>query len=156
MGCSSPGSSVHGFSKQEYWSGLPFPSPGDLLQGSNPGLLHCRQILYHLSHQGSHKYPTHSLEKAVIYWYWIFCFHSPYNPGTVLIYSKCPQNLMLNWTNLNSVKVKADYVEEYCRLFAVWRCSTCEEIILKVAVLTMVSQEMILNGSKSILMWNTV
>ena len=23
-------------------------------QGSNPGLLHCRQILYHLSHQGSH------------------------------------------------------------------------------------------------------
>jgi len=23
------------------------------MQGSNPGLLHCRQILYHLSHQGS-------------------------------------------------------------------------------------------------------
>ena len=22
-------------------------------QGSNPGLLHCRQILFHLSHQGS-------------------------------------------------------------------------------------------------------
>ena len=43
------------FSKQEYWRGLPFPSPGVL---SNPGiepesLLHCRQILYHLSHQGS-------------------------------------------------------------------------------------------------------
>ena len=42
------------FSRQEYWSGLPFPSPGDLLtQVLNPGLLHCRQILYHLSHQGS-------------------------------------------------------------------------------------------------------
>ena len=28
------------FSRQEYWSGLPFPSPGDLLnQGSSPGLL---------------------------------------------------------------------------------------------------------------------
>ena len=26
---------------------------GILTQGSNPGLLHCRQILYHLSHQGS-------------------------------------------------------------------------------------------------------
>ena len=77
-----------GFLKQEYWSGLPFPSPGDLpnpgiksrsptlqtdslpsepprkpkstrvgslsllqgiypTQGSNPHLLHCRQILYH-------------------------------------------------------------------------------------------------------------
>ena len=43
-----------GFSRQEYWSGLPFPSPGDLPnQGSNLGLLYCRQTLYHLSHQGS-------------------------------------------------------------------------------------------------------
>ena len=43
-----------GFSRQEYWSGLPFPSPGIFpTQGSNPGLLHCRQTLYSLSHQGS-------------------------------------------------------------------------------------------------------
>ena len=35
------------FSRQEYWSGLPFPPPGIFLtQGSNLGLLHCRQILY--------------------------------------------------------------------------------------------------------------
>ena len=35
-----------GFSKQEYWSGLPFPSPGIFLtQGLNPGLPHCRQTL---------------------------------------------------------------------------------------------------------------
>jgi len=33
--CSPPGSSVHGISRQEYWSGLPFPSPGDL---PNPGI----------------------------------------------------------------------------------------------------------------------
>ena len=39
-----------GFSKQEDWSGLPVPSSGDL---PNPGLLHGRQISYHLSHQGS-------------------------------------------------------------------------------------------------------
>ena len=76
-----------GFSRQEYWSGLPSPPPGDLpnpwiehrspalqvdslpselpgkpkntglsvlqgiflTQGSNQGLLHCRQILYQLS-----------------------------------------------------------------------------------------------------------
>ena len=43
-----------GFSRQEYWSGLPCLLPGIFLtQGSNPGLLHCRQILYQLSHQGS-------------------------------------------------------------------------------------------------------
>ena len=40
-----------GFSRQEYWSGLPCLPPGDLPdQGSNPGLLHCRQNLYHLSY----------------------------------------------------------------------------------------------------------
>ena len=27
MDCSLPGSSVHGFSRQEYWSGVPSPSP---------------------------------------------------------------------------------------------------------------------------------
>ena len=36
------------FSRQKYWRGLPFPSPGDL--SDHP---HCRQILFHLSHQGS-------------------------------------------------------------------------------------------------------
>ena len=80
--------------RPEYWSGYPFPSPGDLpspgiqprspalqvgsfpaepqgkpkntgvgslsllqwifsTQGSNPGLLHCSQILYQLSYKGS-------------------------------------------------------------------------------------------------------
>ena len=39
--CSSKGKSL-----LEYWSGLPFPSPGDLPNlGSNPGLPHCRQYL---------------------------------------------------------------------------------------------------------------
>ena len=35
MDCSRPGFSVHGFSRQEYWSGLPFPSPGVL---PDPGI----------------------------------------------------------------------------------------------------------------------
>ena len=36
------------FSRQEYWNGLLFPSPGIFLtQGSNLGLPHCRQALYH-------------------------------------------------------------------------------------------------------------
>ena len=43
------------FSRPEYWSGVAF----SLLQGifptqrSNPGLLHCRRVLYQLSHKGS-------------------------------------------------------------------------------------------------------
>ena len=39
-----------GFPKQEYWSGLPFPS---LEPGIKPRSLHCRQILYCLRHQRS-------------------------------------------------------------------------------------------------------
>ena len=35
MDCSLPGSSVYGILQQEYWSRLPFPSPGDLL---DPGI----------------------------------------------------------------------------------------------------------------------
>ena len=42
------------FSRQECWSGYHSLLQGILLsQGSNPGLLHCRKILYHLSHRGS-------------------------------------------------------------------------------------------------------
>ena len=48
------GFSVHGISRQGYWSGLSFPSPGVFpTQGLNPGLLNCRQTLYHMSHQGN-------------------------------------------------------------------------------------------------------
>ena len=44
-----------GFSRQEYWSGLPCLPPGDLLHpGIKPwypaGSLRCRQILYCMSH----------------------------------------------------------------------------------------------------------
>ena len=35
MDCSPPGFSVHGFFRQEYWSGFPFPPPGDL---PDPGI----------------------------------------------------------------------------------------------------------------------
>ena len=35
MDCSPPGSSIHGFSRQEYWSGMPLPSPNGPTTGSN-------------------------------------------------------------------------------------------------------------------------
>ena len=36
-----------GFSRQEYWSGLPFPPPGGLPDpGIKPSSQHCRQILH--------------------------------------------------------------------------------------------------------------
>jgi len=43
------------FSRQGYWSGLPFPFLQGIFptQGSNPGLLYCGQILYGLDYRGS-------------------------------------------------------------------------------------------------------
>ena len=42
------------FSRQEYWMSCHFLLQGIFpTQGSNPGLPHCRQMLYCLSHQGS-------------------------------------------------------------------------------------------------------
>ena len=42
------------FSRQEYWSRLPCPSPGDLPDsGFDLDRVHCRQVLDHLSHLGS-------------------------------------------------------------------------------------------------------
>ena len=52
--CSRQAPLSMGFSRQEYWSELPFPSPEIFLtQGLNAGLLNCRQVLYHMSHQES-------------------------------------------------------------------------------------------------------
>ena len=55
MDGSPPGSSVHEDSPGKN-TGVGYHAllQGILaIQGSNPGLLHCRRILYHLSHQGS-------------------------------------------------------------------------------------------------------
>ena len=55
MGCRLPGSSIHGIFQPEYWSELPFPSPGGLPSpGVKPGLL-----LYHSHDFRSHDFPHH-------------------------------------------------------------------------------------------------
>ena len=54
-----------GFFRQEYWSRLPFSPPGQILtQGSNPQLLHCRQILHHwaIREAWQKKKATHNLQ----------------------------------------------------------------------------------------------
>ena len=70
---SPPGSSVHGIFQQECWSGLPFPSPGDLPDpGTEPAssarLLHWQAGSLLLGHQGnplSHWVKTKSINSAL-------------------------------------------------------------------------------------------
>ena len=51
MGCSLPGFSVHGIFQARILEWVAFLLQGIFpTQGSNPGLLHCRQMLYHLTH----------------------------------------------------------------------------------------------------------
>ena len=65
-----------GFSRQEYWSGLPCSPPGDL---PNPGIkpvfpasLHCRHILYHWATREAH--PCYTLVKIKMM---LFCQEAP-------------------------------------------------------------------------------
>ena len=55
MGCSPPGSSVYRNHQARIlqWLAISFSIGIFPTQGLTLGLLHCRQILYHLSHQGS-------------------------------------------------------------------------------------------------------
>ena len=56
MGCSPPASSIHGISQARILECIAILSLLQgifLTQGSNPGLLHCRQFLYCLSYQGN-------------------------------------------------------------------------------------------------------
>ena len=48
IGCSPPGSSVHGISQEEYWNGLPCTPPGDL---PKPRQVKMMSLGYHL-HMG--------------------------------------------------------------------------------------------------------
>ena len=55
MDCSLPGSAVHGIFQARIleWVAMPFSWGSSRPRELNPGLSHCWQVLYHLSHQGS-------------------------------------------------------------------------------------------------------
>ena len=55
MDCSAPDSSVHGILQTRILEWVAISSSRGIFQtqGLNPGLLHCRQIVYPLSYQGS-------------------------------------------------------------------------------------------------------
>ena len=64
MDCSPPGSS--GFSRQEYWNGLPFPSPGDFPQsGIKPGSPALADKFFTIEPLGKNSY-SHSKNQAKI------------------------------------------------------------------------------------------
>ena len=77
------------FSRHACWSGQAFPSPGVFpTQGSDPALvphpLHCRQVLYHVSHQGS--FPVMVCLDRLLIFIWLTCA-VPYSSAYSLCFS---------------------------------------------------------------------
>ena len=68
MDCSPPGCSIHGILQARIleWVAMPSSRGSSQPRWLNLGLLHCRQILYHLSHQGSQR--PHSM--SVVHHLW--------------------------------------------------------------------------------------
>ena len=68
LSCSLPGSSVKEFSRQEYWSGLPFPSPGGSSWPRDQTRVSCigRRILYPWATRESLKIGQSKLEQFIL------------------------------------------------------------------------------------------
>ena len=107
-------SSIYGISQIRVleWVAM-LSTEGSSQQGSNRGLLHCRQILYHLSHQGSSQ-SDYCHEKI------------KQNGSTSLVISKCRLGLeLLRWNkgfyyykkNINFLLLSVYHVTRHCLYF---------------------------------------
>ena len=65
LDCSLPGSSVHGILQARIleWVAVSFSGGSFQPRDRNPGLLHCRQILYHLSYPGIPEFSIVNLDR---------------------------------------------------------------------------------------------
>ena len=86
-----------GFSRQGYRVGCHFLLQGIfLIQGLNLGIPHCRQTLYHLSHQGSHFFPRDLRNN----WYCLvslFCFVYNYYSCSTLCFALNSSYFLGSW-----------------------------------------------------------
>ena len=104
--CNPMGYTVHGILQARIleWVAISFSRGIFPTQGINPGLLHCRQILYQLSHEGS---PNHSMQKYIV----VF-LHKPH-----LHVMKCNLYEKLNLGNRFWVPKSVRQKTEYKHLF---------------------------------------
>ena len=119
------GSSVHGILQARIleWVAIPFEGQGIFqTQGSNPGLLHCRQILYHLGHCA-----------VCLVWLfvtpWTVAHQAPQAPLSIRIL----QARILEWAAMPSFRGSSqtrDWTQVSCsvgRFFTVWATRESQE-----------------------------
>ena len=134
MDCSPPGPSSMGFSRQEYWSGLPCPPPGDLPhQGSNPLLLHCRQILHCWATGEMHVCVCSpcGCSPCVCVWSWYMCVCIHYIYICVYISERHTFLFPTKWAS-----PVAQMVKNMPAMQETWVWSLCQEDPLEMGMIT--------------------
>ena len=89
------------FSRQEYWSGLPFPTPGDLPDlGIKPSLMH-------LLHWQVDSLPLRRLGSPRCYCKWHY-FLNCFTACSLLVYCKCKTDLACSFCTLHLCSMQAE------------------------------------------------
>ena len=102
----TPQTAVHpaplsmGFSRREDWSGLSFPSPGEL---PDPGLLHRRWSLYRMRHQGLPIMFMYIIYLYMTYIYICKMLMKKQDLNHFAVYQKWTQHS--KWTNFNKINL---------------------------------------------------
>ena len=120
-----------GFSRPEYWVAFPFSrgssQPQGIFptQGSNPGLPHCMQILYHLSYKGSPRilewvaYPFSSGSSWPRNWIKVSCIAGRFFTSWATREAK-----LITWIYPNEKKVKVLVIQSFPTLGESVDCSS--------------------------------
>ena len=102
---------VHGIHQAKIleWAAFPFSRGSFPTQGLNPGLPHCRRILYHLSHQGSPRilgwtaYPFSRESSQPRNWTRVSCIAGGFLTSWAIILLPYIFHKLLNWWPLKAV-----------------------------------------------------
>ena len=130
------------FSRQEYWSGLPFPSPGDLpdpgIEPGSPATQADAQMLYRLSHQGS---PFLSLVTKSIWG-----LHKPSQWGTLYLLLKSMSEAFSSFPTL--IKHQHEALSDWSCVFGP-KVKFCPSEIANLTLFTVSYQEATIHCSGS-------
>ena len=145
MDCSPPGFFVCGIlqARIQEWVAIPFLQGIFLTQGLNPGLLHCRQILYYLSHRDTCMKVTHLcptlfdpmddtdhriLQTRILEWVAILFSRECSQPRDQTQFSHIAGRFFISWATREGQVTGEDLTIEWSEMLKKRSCISCQEI----------------------------